>query len=79
MYMMKDYDIYVFDLDGTLLDTLDDLTNSVNAALQHVGLPTHTRDATRVQWRGGGARPVGPPETDSTGRRRGGRGGRGGG
>lgn len=45
--MMKDYDIYVFDLDGTLLDTLDDLTNSVNAALQHVGLPTHTRDAVR--------------------------------
>ena len=44
---MKDYDIYVFDLDGTLLDTLDDLTNSVNAALQHVGLPTHTRDAVR--------------------------------
>ena len=45
--MMKDYDIYVFDLDGTLLDTLDDLTNSVNAALQHVGLPIHTRDAVR--------------------------------
>ncbi len=44
---MKDYDIYVFDLDGTLLDTLDDLTNSVNAALQHVGLSTHSRDAVR--------------------------------
>lgn len=44
---MQEYDIYVFDLDGTLLDTLDDLTNSVNAALQHVGLPTHTRDAVR--------------------------------
>lgn len=45
--MMKEYAIYVFDLDGTLLDTLDDLTNSVNAALEHVSLPVHTREEIR--------------------------------
>ena len=28
------YETIVFDLDGTLLDTLDDLTDSVNAALE---------------------------------------------
>lgn len=44
---MKAYDIYVFDLDGTLLDTLDDLTNSVNAALEHAALPVHTREEIR--------------------------------
>lgn len=33
----------VLDLDGTLLDTLDDLTASVNAALQAVGLPPRPR------------------------------------
>lgn len=37
------YDIYIFDLDGTLLDTLDDLTTSVNHALSLLGPvgPTH--------------------------------------
>ena len=29
----------VFDLDGTLLDTLDDLTDSVNYALARSGFP----------------------------------------
>lgn len=31
----------IFDLDGTLLDTLQDVADSVNAALMHTGLPTH--------------------------------------
>ncbi|MBI9019257.1 MAG: HAD family hydrolase [Phycisphaerae bacterium] len=31
----------IFDLDGTLLDTLEDLANSVNHVLNHFGLPTH--------------------------------------
>lgn len=35
----------VFDLDGTLLDTLDDLADSVNAVLLASGFPTHDREA----------------------------------
>ncbi len=31
----------LFDLDGTLLDTLDDLADSANAALRRLGLPQH--------------------------------------
>ena len=41
---MNVYDTYIFDLDGTLLDTLDDLAASTNYALRHNGLPTHTTD-----------------------------------
>lgn len=40
-------DTIIFDLDGTLLDTLEDLTDSVNYAMQQFGLPTHTLDAVR--------------------------------
>ena len=38
------YKLVLFDLDGTLLDTLDDLSEAVNQALQTRGLPLHTRD-----------------------------------
>ena len=34
----------VFDLDGTLLDTLEDLTDSVNYALKKFGFPERTAD-----------------------------------
>ncbi len=37
----------VFDLDGTLLDTLDDLADSMNAVLSSLGHPTHRVDAYR--------------------------------
>ena len=37
----------LFDLDGTLLDTLEDIANSVNSALLRYGLPTHSVDAYR--------------------------------
>lgn len=36
------YDFYIFDLDGTLLNTLDDLASSVNATLKYFGYPTRT-------------------------------------
>ncbi len=35
------YKLVVFDLDGTLANTLLDLSNAVNAALDKYGLPTH--------------------------------------
>ena len=41
------YDFYIFDLDGTLLDTLDDLADSVNATLEHYGFPLVTREQVR--------------------------------
>ncbi len=37
----------IFDLDGTLLDTLTDLTNSVNYAMKKYHLPTHSQDSVR--------------------------------
>jgi phosphoglycolate phosphatase len=35
----------IFDLDGTLLDTLDDLADAANAALAHYGFPGHGTSA----------------------------------
>ena len=37
----------MFDLDGTLLDTLDDLTDSMNSSLRRFGFPPHARDTYR--------------------------------
>ncbi|MCC6396021.1 MAG: HAD family hydrolase [Bacteroidetes bacterium] len=41
------YTSVVFDLDGTLLDTLDDLADSVNTVLEERGWPLHAVDAYR--------------------------------
>lgn len=38
------YQLVIFDLDGTLLDTLDDLSAAVNHAMQQRGFPSHSRD-----------------------------------
>lgn len=38
----------IFDLDGTLLDTLDDLADSVNAVLKEGGFPTHDVQAYKA-------------------------------
>lgn len=37
----------IFDLDGTLLDTLDDLTAAVNYCMETYGGPVHTREEVR--------------------------------
>ena len=41
------YQTYVFDLDGTLLDTLGDLAASTNYALRTHGMPEHSLDDVR--------------------------------
>lgn len=41
------YDTYIFDLDGTLLDTLQDLATSVNYALRQHHMPEHSIDDVR--------------------------------
>lgn len=45
---MKKYELIIFDLDGTILDTLDDLTDSVNYALKKHGYPTRTKEEIRT-------------------------------
>ena len=45
---MKEYTTYIFDLDGTLLDTLDDLAASTNYALHQHGMPQHSREEVRM-------------------------------
>ena len=45
---MKRFKNYIFDLDGTLLDTLDDLTASTNYALHEFGMPVYSRDQIRM-------------------------------
>lgn len=41
------YNTFIFDLDGTLLDTLQDLATSVNYALREHGMPTHSTEVIR--------------------------------
>ena len=45
--MEKTPEAAVFDLDGTLLDTLGELADSGNAALEALGFPTHPTEAYR--------------------------------
>ena len=40
--MTKSYNTYIFDLDGTLLETLEDLTAAVNYAMRTHGMPEHS-------------------------------------
>ena len=42
------YKAVVFDLDGTLLDTLDDLADSMNAALTEAGFAPHPTEAYKT-------------------------------
>lgn len=52
---MSKYTTIIFDLDGTLMNTLDDLTISTNHALSQMGFPTRTIDEVR-QFLGNGVR-----------------------
>ncbi len=59
----------IFDMDGTVLNTLDDLTDSVNYVFSKFGLPTRSRDEYR-QFFGNGigyamkcAAPEGTPDS----------------
>lgn len=49
------YTTFIFDLDGTLLDTLQDLADSVNYALRTHGMPEHSQDDIR-RYVGNGVR-----------------------
>jgi len=46
--------LIAFDLDGTLLDSLPDLTKAVQATMAELNLPSHKQDAVRG-WIGNGA------------------------
>lgn len=41
------YKLVIFDLDGTLVDSLEDLGNACNSALQSFGYPVHPLDSFR--------------------------------
>lgn len=53
---MSHYNTIIFDLDGTLLNTLDDLADGVNIALSHHGFPTRSLDEVRMAVGNGVAR-----------------------
>lgn len=50
------YKAFIFDLDGTLLDTLPDLVNVTNKALEEEGFPTHTPEQILTYIGDGAAR-----------------------
>ena len=41
------YSAVIFDLDGTLLDTLEDIADAANAMLERHGFPQHPLDDYR--------------------------------
>jgi phosphoglycolate phosphatase len=42
------FEAVIFDLDGTLLDTIADLTDSMNIALNHFGFPGHDAETCKM-------------------------------
>ena len=63
------YDLAIFDLDGTILNTLEDLANAVNFALERHGYPARTLDEVRVFVGNGVAKLISralPAGTDET-------------
>ena len=47
------YDLVIFDLDGTALETIDDIAAALNASLNAKGFPTRTREQVRKGIGGG--------------------------
>ena len=45
--MSSKYNTVIFDLDGTLLNTLEDLADATNHALQSYNMPLRTIDEVR--------------------------------
>ncbi len=45
--MLMKYSLAIFDMDGTILNTLDDMTDSLNEILTKYNLPLHTVDEVR--------------------------------
>ena len=41
------YKAVIFDMDGTILETLEDMRDSVNVTMDHVGYPRRTLDEVR--------------------------------
>jgi phosphoglycolate phosphatase len=41
LYRIKDFQAIILDVDGTLLDTIQDLADSMNSTLRHFGFPIH--------------------------------------
>lgn len=46
--MTQPYNLVLFDLDGTLLDTIEDLCDAVNCAMDRHGHPRHSLEACRA-------------------------------
>lgn len=44
----------IFDMDGTILDTIDDITDSINHSLMHFGYETHSVDHVKKALGNGG-------------------------
>ena len=60
-----EYEAVIFDLDGTLLDTLEDLADAMNRTLEKKGFPSHPVEAYRYFVGNGAAKLVSralPPE-----------------
>ena len=51
--MIKQIDLIVFDLDGTLADSLPDITQAANHACRSLGLPEHSVEAIKGMIGGG--------------------------
>ena len=55
---MKNYKAMIFDLDGTLLNTIDDLKNAINYAFNHNGIVTDLSIAEVKTFIGKERRPI---------------------